>query len=215
MSVERDTPAPIEDVIYEFFRAQGEAGLADDMRRAVLGKGIVLLVDGLDEATDATAAQTLVAVLTAFVDRSGIPVFATSRPHGARNLSGLGGSWDRSDLAALTDEQRHALARLWFRVLESFEAGSRTTQSQINSRANRKAAAFIAALQVNAGITRLSQTPLFLLAFMSLHRRGQNLPRNRFAASLEIVDQLIEHQPRRRDRCRPGRLPASRGFATG
>ena len=199
MSVERDTPAPIEDVISEFFRAHGESGLADEMRRAVLGKGIVLLVDGLDEATDATAAQTLVAVLTAFVDRSGIPVFATSRPHGARNLSGLGGSWDRSDLAALSDEQRRALARLWFGVLESFEAGSSATQSQINSRANRKAAAFIATLQVNAGITRLSQTPLFLLAFMSLHRRGQNLPRNRFAASQEIVDQLIEHQPRRRD----------------
>ena len=199
MSVERGTPAPIEDVISEFFRAQGEAGLADDMRRAVLGKGIVFLVDGLDEATDATAAQTLVAVLTAFVDRSGIPIFATSRPHGARNLSELGGSWDRSDLAALTDEQRDALARLWFGVLESFETGSSATQSQIDFRANRKAAAFIAALQVNAGITRLSQTPLFLLAFMSLHRRGQNLPRNRFAASQEIVDQLIEHQPRRRD----------------
>jgi hypothetical protein len=199
MSVERDTPAPIEDVIFEFFRAQGEAGLADDMRRAVLGKGIVLLVDGLDEATNATAAQTLVAVLTVFVNRSGIPVFATSRPHGARNLSRIGGSWDWSDLAALSDEQRHALARLWFGVLESFEAGSSATQSQIKSRANRKAAAFISALQVNAGITRLSQTPLFLLAFMSLHRRGQNLPRNRFAASQEIVDQLIEHQPRRRD----------------
>ena len=199
MSVERDAPAPIEDVISEFFRAQGEAGLADDMRRAVLGKGIMLLVDGLDEASDETAAHTLAAILTAFVDRSGIPVFATSRPHGARNLSGLGDSWDRSDLAALSDEQRHALAKLWFRVLESFEAGTSATQSQINARANRKADAFIAALQVNAGITRLSQTPLFLLAFMSLHRRGQNLPRNRFAASQEIVDQLIEHQPRRRD----------------
>ena len=198
MSAGRDTPAPIEDAVAEFFRAQGEPDIAASMRRAVLGKGVVLLVDGLDEAADTTAAETLVAVLTAFADRNNIPVFATSRPHGARTLTGLGGSWDRSVLAALSDEQRLVLARLWFGVLERFEAGSSATKSQIRSRATRKAAAFIADLQVNAGIARLSQTPLFLLAFLSLHRRGQNLPRNRFGASQEIVDQLIEHQPRHR-----------------
>jgi hypothetical protein len=37
-----------------------------------------------------------------------------------------------------------------------------------------------------------------LLAFISLHSRGQELPRNRFAASKEIVEQLMEHQPSRR-----------------
>jgi hypothetical protein len=199
MSVERGAPVAIEDVVSEFFRAQGEPSLADDMRRAVLGKGIVLLVDGLDEASDTTAAHTLVAILTAFVDRNDVPALATSRPHGVHNLTGLGGSWDRSDLAALSDDQRRALASLWFGVLERFETSSSATSTQIDARAKRKADGFITALQVNAGINRLSQTPLFLLALMSLHRRGQGLPRNRFAASQEIVDQLIEHQPRRRD----------------
>jgi hypothetical protein len=36
------------------------------------------------------------------------------------------------------------------------------------------------------------------LAFISLNSRGQDLPRNRFAASKEIVEQLMEHQPSRR-----------------
>ena len=128
-------------------------------------------------------------MLTALADRTGIPIVATSRPHGARNLGELAGSWDRCDLAALSDEQRHALASLWFGVLEKLEAGSSATQSQIRARARRKADAFITALQLNAGIGRLSQTPLFLLAFLSLHRRGQTLaekpvrrkPRNRRA----------------------------------
>jgi len=35
---------------------------------------------------------------------------------------------------------------------------------------------------------------------LSLHRRGHALPRNRFAASREIVEQLMEQQPQRRDR---------------
>ncbi len=199
MSADRSSPVPIEDVIAEFFRAQGEAGLADDMRHAMLGKRVILLIDGLDEASDPAAAQILIALLMASVDRNGISVVATSRPHGTRNLAGLGGRWNRSALAPLSDDQRHTLADLWFGVLEKFEAESSVTHSQIMARGKRKADAFIAALQGNVGIARLSQTPLFLLSFISLHSRGQNLPRSRFAASREIVDQLMEHQPRRRD----------------
>jgi len=132
------------------------------MRRAVCAKrGIVLLVDGLDEASDVTTARSLIAVLTVLADRSGIPIVATSRPHGARNLGELAGSWDRCDLSALSDEQRHALASLWFGALERLEAESTDTPLQIRARARRKADAFIKSVQLNAGIGRLSQTPLF------------------------------------------------------
>lgn len=197
MSADRESPAPIEDVVAEFFRAQGEASLADEMRRAVLGKRVVLLVDGLDEASDAAAAQTLTTILTAFVDRNNIPVVASSRPHVARNLTV--GSWDRSTLAPLSDAQRHALADLWFGLLERFEGGPGTPPAQVAARARRRADRFAKALRINAGIARLSQIPLFLLAFLGLHRRGHGLPRNRFAASQEVVAQLMEHQPRRRE----------------
>lgn len=199
MTIEHGAPVPIEDAVAAFFSSQGETALAAEMRRAVCSESIVLLVDGLDEASDATAARTLVAILTARASRTGVPILATSRPHGARDLSELASSWDRCNLAALSDAQRHALASLWFGVLESFEAGATATPSQVRTRAKRRTDAFITALQLNAGIGRLSQTPLFLLAFLSLHRRGQTLPRNRFAASQEIVEQLMEHQPRRRD----------------
>jgi hypothetical protein len=197
MSVDRHAPAPIEDAVAEYLRAQGGPELAENMRRAVLGKRIVLLVDGIDEAADPAIAQTLLAVLTTFVDRAGISVVATSRPHGARSLTGLGDAWARATLAPLSDEQRHALANLWFSLLERFEVDI-ATDAQIRTRSRRKADVFVTALQANVGINRLSQTPLFLLAFISLHSRGQDLPRSRFAASKEIVDQLMEHQPNRR-----------------
>lgn len=197
MSVDRHAPAPIEDAVAEYVRAQGGPELAENMRRAVLGKRIVLLVDGIDEAADTAVAQTLLAVLTTFVDQAGISVVATSRPHGARSLTGLGDAWERATLAPLSDDQRHALASLWFGLLERFEADN-ATDAQIRTRSRRKADGFISALQGNIGINRLSQTPLFLLAFISLHSRGQDLPRSRFAASKEIVDQLMEHQPNRR-----------------
>jgi hypothetical protein len=100
----------------------------------------MLMIDGLDEASDATAARSLVAVLTVLADRSGIPIVAT--PHGIRNLGELAASWDRCDLATLSDEQRRALANLWFGVLENLETGSSATQSQIKSRARRKHCTF-------------------------------------------------------------------------
>jgi hypothetical protein len=198
MSANQQAPVTIEAAVAEFLRAQGGAELAEHMRRAVSGKRVVLLVDGIDEATDPNMAQMLLAILTAFVDRTGVPVIATSRPHGVRSLTGLGGAWERATLAPLSDDQRHALASLWFSVLERFETDTSVSENQIRLRARRKADAFILALQGNAGIARLSQTPLFLLAFIGLHSRGQDLPRNRFAASKEIVEQLMEHQPSRR-----------------
>jgi hypothetical protein len=48
------------------------------------------------------------------------------------------------------------------------------------------------------GIARLAQTPLFLLSLLKLHRIGRELPRNRFDAGKEIIEQLIDHQPKRR-----------------
>ena len=199
MATDQGRPPAIEDVVTEFFRAQSETALALDMRRAVNSQKVIFLVDGLDESTDQTAAQTVIALLTAFVDRHNIPVVATSRPHGIRGLSGFGGNWARVELAPLSDNQRHALAMLWFRVLTEIEASAGPDRKQIEVRAKRKADNFMSALQRNPGITRLSQTPLFLLALVDLHRHGHDLPRSRFAASREIIEQLIEHQPKRRD----------------
>jgi hypothetical protein len=198
MSINQQSPVAIEDAAAEFLRAQGGAELAEHMRRAVSEKRVILLVDGIDEAADPSTAQMLFALLTTFVDRTGVAVVATSRPHGARSLTGLGGTWERTRLAPLSDNQRQVLANLWFLALERFEADAGVSDAQIRARSRRKADAFISALQGNAGIARLSQTPLFLLAFISLHGRGQELPRNRFAASKEIVNQLMEHQPNRR-----------------
>ncbi len=199
MASEQQLPPPIEHVVAEFFRAQGEELLANDMRRATITGRVALLVDGLDEAPDATGALTLLSLLTAFAQRHGILVVATLRPHGVGNLSGTADSWDRTELAPLSDEQRRNLTNVWFRVLENLEAEPTAPRREVEARAKRKANVFITAIQKNVGITRLTQTPLFLLSLMNLHRHGHDLPRSRFAASREIIDQLLEHQPRRRD----------------
>lgn len=82
MAEGKDHPPPLEDVVHAFIAAQSDLELANDMRRALSGDRIVLLVDGLDEAKTDAASDTLLAVLTQFAERRSLPVFATTRPHG-------------------------------------------------------------------------------------------------------------------------------------
>jgi hypothetical protein len=115
-----------------------------------------------------------------------------------RALSGIGGNWTRLRLAPLSETKRDALALLWYRILERSDLGSDAAGSVVETQAQHRAKNFTTVLTKNSGIARLSFTPLFLVALLKLHRAGRDLPRNRFEASKEIVDQLLEHQPRRR-----------------
>ena len=158
-----------------------------------------LLVDGLDEALDARAAETLAALLISYVERRNAPALVTSRPQGLHTISRFGGTWKHFELAPLSDKQQYALCKIWFRVLAEREATNTPDASRVESRAERSAKQFGEALQKIPDISRLSQVPLFLLALMDLARHGYVLPSSRFAASREIIAQLIEHQPHKRD----------------
>jgi hypothetical protein len=198
MAEGKDHPPPLEDVVHAFIAAQNDVPLANDMRRALASQKIVLLVDGLDEARGNTAPDTVLAGLTTFVEMREVPVIATSRPHGLRALSGIGGNWTRLRLAALSETKRDELALLWYRILERSDLGPDAASTVVEAQAQHRSKIFTTALAKNSGIARLSFTPLFLVALLKLHRAGRDLPRNRFEASKEIVDQLLEHQPRRR-----------------
>lgn len=198
MAEGKDHPPPLEDVVHAFIAAQNDVALANDMRRALVGTRILLLVDGLDEARGTTAPETVLAGLTTFAEMHNVPVIATSRPHGLKALTGIGGNWTRLQLAPLSETKRDALALLWYRILERSDLGPTAAHTVVETQAQRRAKNFATALAKNGGISRLSFTPLFLVALLKLHRAGRDLPRNRFEASKEIVDQLLEHQPKRR-----------------
>jgi len=199
MSEGKDHPPPLEDVVQAFFEALNDRALGHDTRRALESMKLLLLVDGLDETSDQAIADALVVSLTLFAERRGASVLATSRPHGIKALSGIGGSWTRSRLAPLSDPQKEELALLWYRLLERHELGPTVNASSVERQASLRAQGFMKALLGSPGISRLSQIPLFLLSLLKLHRMQRDLPRNRFDASREIVEQLMHHQPKRRE----------------
>ena len=199
MAKEQPQPPSLPDAVAGFLAAQGEAALVPDVLRALESDRVIYLVDGLDEASDPRVAETLAALLTSYVNRRNAPAIVTSRPQGLQIIDRLAAAWKRVQLAPLSDPQQRALARIWYRILHEREASDGTTAVQIEARAERRTEQFLRALHKAPDILRLSQTPLFLLAFMELGRHGHLLPRSRFAANREIIAQLIEHQPHKRD----------------
>jgi NACHT domain len=194
----QDRPPPVEDVVQGFIEALNEPELAERTRRVLRTGKFVLLIDGLDETREQSIADALIVSLTVFAERAGVSVLATSRPHGMKALSGIGGTWRRARLAPLSEQQRSVLALLWYRILEGHELGTNATAALVERQAKGRADTFTKALLGSPGIARLAQTPLFLLSLLKLHRLQRDLPRNRFDASKEIVEQLVDHQPRRR-----------------
>jgi NACHT domain len=105
----RDRPPPLEDVVQGFIKALNEAELAERMRRVLRTGRFVLLVDGLDETREPSIADALIVSLTVFAEQAGVSVLATTRPHGTKALSGIGGTWRRARLAPLSEQQRGIL----------------------------------------------------------------------------------------------------------
>lgn len=198
LSEGKERPPSLEDVVREFLEALNASDLAETMRRVLRTGRYVLLVDGLDETSDQSIADALIVSLSSFAERTGAAVYATSRPHGLRALAGVGGAWSRASLAPLTKEQGAHLALLWYRILEAHELGAVASKRTVEQQAGLRARSFTGALTASPGISKLAQTPLFFLSLLKLYRLGRDLPRNRFDASKEIVQQLVDHQPKRR-----------------
>jgi hypothetical protein len=74
----------------------------------------LLLIDGLDEWSNESAARSTLALLTTFVKTKGLPAILTGRPGGLALLGGLDPIWRQGRLAALSDKQQRALTTIWF-----------------------------------------------------------------------------------------------------
>ena len=85
------TQCSLIDAIDAWFRLQAEPGITTLVRKAYDDKRLLLLVDGIDEWANETAANTAFSLLQSFSERHSIPVIMTSRPHGFRLVTGLDG----------------------------------------------------------------------------------------------------------------------------
>jgi hypothetical protein len=138
---------------------------------------VLLLVDGLDEWTDAAAAGECFRHLEVFVRQRDVPVLATSRPAAFEQLGPPPRGWSRGSLVGLSADQQSA-------IVDALQSAA--------------AAGFLEAISRSGELEALAVTPLLLLVLLRLYETGQPLPRNRFAAFAAVCDFLLEDHPRRR-----------------
>ncbi len=188
------TAISVNGIVTAWFEAHGELALAKLVARAMDDRRVLLLVDGVDEWIDETAAATAVMLLNTFIETRKLPVAVTSRPHGARLLAGLDSSWRHYELAPLTVPQQVDFTSAWFEHLLPTPTNSPVDRI----RARRRAEMLIAEIHRTPQIAPLAEVPLMLGGLLALSMSGANMPRNRFRAYQELCARLLESHPRTR-----------------
>jgi hypothetical protein len=172
---------------------------------------LLLLVDGLDEWSNETAARTTIGLLETFVNTGAIPAVATARPLGLARLGSFVGNWRFGELAGLTAEQQTSFAERWF---FHDELGQATTEWQPDRDAARRSSEtranlLITELQRDPPLARLASIPLLLSGLIALTVRQVQLPHNRFMAYEELTRLLLEVHPQRRAKAAMERVSQS------
>ena len=85
------------------------------VEKAMEDERLLLLVDGVDEWSDESAAQRAMDRLRLFVEKRGISVVAFSRPHGFRRLVNDAAGWSVTQMAGFSTQQQKKLVYFWIR----------------------------------------------------------------------------------------------------
>ena len=170
---ESETECSLANVLTAWLhKVSAEKNLITLVQQALEDSRLMLFVDGLDEWSDSTAAQTALVLLEQFVRERNVPAIASSRPLGYARIGGLSSRWRIAQLSGLTDEQQRILAERWFmhRSWNTFAAPSEDSDSiaMRHTRAKSEAAQHIQDLHRDIRIARLAKVPLLLNGLIAL-----------------------------------------------
>lgn len=174
------TEPSVEAAVSSFFESYDEKDLGALARRALADERLVLLVDGIDEWTDPSAAGLAWDRLEQVAAMREVSVLAAGRREALGVLGVLGSAWEQAELAALSEEEAVEL-------LIAHGADS------------KEAAAHIAELTRSSSVAPLARIPLLLAMTWQVRSTGP-LPASRVEAVDRILDRLMDDYPKRRER---------------
>ncbi|MYB59921.1 MAG: NACHT domain-containing protein [Gemmatimonadetes bacterium] len=201
---ESEAECSLSDVLTLWLRKVSASDeLVSLVQEALEDSRLLLFIDGLDEWSNATAAQTTLTLLDHFVGERNVPAIASSRPLGYARIGGLSSRWRKGFLAGLTREQQCTLAERWFLHRSNTLTMSDDENSSFElkqSRVKVEAVSFIRDLHHDVRLARLAEVPLLLNGLVALAVQTVSLPRSRFKAYEVLTRLLMEEQPKRREK---------------
>jgi hypothetical protein len=167
----------LSGALKSFFDSFDEPDLWRLVREGLRDQRLLLLVDGVDEWTDAGPAAVAGERLQQFLSQRATPCVASSRQEGLRALGPLDPEWERGEVAPLTGEQQRQLL---------VSLGATET----------KAGQFVARMNSQQTWRRLSLNPLLLGLMWSLQEAGIEVPAQRHAVLSRALRWMVVDYPR-------------------
>ena len=178
----------LAEVIREAFRAFiPQRELEDSFIEALADERLVLLIDGLDEYSDAQAARTTLATIETFVRAHDVFTIATARPSGLRRLGPMSGHWMTARLVELQPRQQRDLAT---KLLSEDDSAATPVALRVEQ--------FFQQLEHSGWLQSLAGNPLLLHGMLSVAARRIILPNTRFQLFQKLIEILLEVHPNRR-----------------
>jgi energy-coupling factor transporter ATP-binding protein EcfA2 len=199
LNTKRESPIAFSECLATWFKQFDQGKVWSLVEAAIEDDRLLLLVDGLDEWTDETAARTTSHLLQTYIQIHNLPAVLVSRPHGFERVSIQGAEWQVGRLAALSQDQQRALVVKWLSIhRRRTEAQPGNSREQVDGTADdveRAANDFIRKLGKSNDLSQLAEIPLTLLLLLYLHLQNYPLPANRFEAYQYVTNHFIREHP--------------------
>ncbi len=184
------TREPTADVLWDFIRAdldaRGHLQYFDGLQRHLQQRGGILLLDGLDEVTDADKQREFIKAVIEDFERGGLcRVIVTCRPYAYERAEWkLRGFVERS-VAPFSPEQIQEFVSAWYHA-------QRVVFGMSMDDARVKANKLSTAIQNEAYLAELATSPLLLTLMATVHTSKGELPEDRALLYQEVVDLLLD-----------------------
>jgi formylglycine-generating enzyme required for sulfatase activity/energy-coupling factor transporter ATP-binding protein EcfA2 len=184
------TREPTADVLWDFIRAdldaRGHLQYFDGLQRHLQQRGGILLLDGLDEVTDADKQREFIKAVIEDFERGGLcRVIVTCRPYAYERAEWkLRGFVERS-VAPFSPEQIQEFVSAWYHA-------QRVVFGMSMDDARVKANKLSTAIQNEGYLAELATSPLLLTLMATVHTSKGELPEDRALLYQEVVDLLLD-----------------------
>lgn len=195
-----DDACSLSALLRSWLRRWNEERLWFLVEQALEDDRLLLLVDGLDEWTNESAAKIALDQLQVFIRQRDVPAIVTSRPRGFDRLRMAETGWQIGQLSGFSGTQQRQLSRIWFaHRLRSLRQDS-TREEDIERKVDTETEEFLTELHKSVDLRELAKVPLFLSLLIYHRMHNARLPQNRFTAYDSLVEHLIFTHPEKRRR---------------
>jgi hypothetical protein len=199
ISSRSDATCSLSELLHYFLKSWDEERLWPLVKQTLEDERLLLLVDGLDEWTNESAARIALDKLKVFIKQRKIPAIVTSRPHGFERLGMKETDWQIGELSEFSKAQQEKLSKIWFtQKIRVLSQDSPIETHQIDQKADTETKRFLAELQKSPDLRELAKIPLLLCLLIYHKFHNVRLPQSRFKAYDSLIEHLIAEHPQRR-----------------